>query len=102
MCVLSLITALILSGCASSSGPVPPPSASTGDYSQWTTQQLQMKIASYKRELSSDVSDGSGGFGAGYGDQLFRNKLEDRIQGMEAELLKRDPSGALLNQSGSM
>lgn len=92
------ILAIVLSGCSSqSNNPVPPP-ASTADYSQWSNQELEMKAASLKRTLNRSYDSGNESMGSALFTKMALDDKQQELQGVEAELLKRDPSGQLLDQ----
>ncbi len=103
----SLLFALALIWCSSdNNAPVPPPSASIGDtstkYAQWTDQQLEMKSASIKRELASQTDSGNESMGAAVFGKMARDDKEDELEGIQTELMRRDPSGGLLDQANKL
>ncbi len=94
----------ILAGCASDNGPVTPPHDNDyhAKYSEWTDRQLEMKIASDKRDLGRGVDDGNESMGAALFGKMARDDKQRELQDVESELIRRDPSGHLLEEANKM
>ena len=98
---------IFLTGCAGNQQPLPPPTASAPGvdtavkYSQWSNGQLELKRAQLRHELDR-------GYFMGAPPIPLRIAASDRggrqaeVEEIEAELLRRDPSGALLERSNGL
>ena len=98
---------LLIAGCSSDpNAPVTPPSAGVGNtaikYSQWTDQQLEAKAASLKRDLTRSTDSGDESMGAAVFGKMARDDKQEELEGVQSELMRRDPSGGLLEQSNKM
>jgi hypothetical protein len=99
---------LVVSAGCSSTGTeqVPPPTAQEGNdtrikYAQWTNGQLELKRAQLRHELDRGYIN-AGSPGMVLLGQMDRGGQQDEVEEIEAELLRRDPSGGLLEKSNSL
>ena len=97
--------AILLCGCASQSSS--PSAAGNGDtntqakYAGLSNQQLEFRRAQLRRDLNREFINGSTQ-GSIPIDQMDRDEEQRQLEDMEAELLRRDPSGDLIQKSNSM
>lgn len=95
--------AVLGAGCAATpkNAPGPQSAARTNYYQSWTTAQLQSKRTQLLREIAGPNMKIDPVTGASSSPQL-ENKLASRdLNDIEAELLRRDPSGKLLGSPGT-
>ena len=98
---------MFLTGCAGNQQPLPPPTAlapgvdTAVKYSQWSNGQLELKRAQLRHELDRGYVMGGPPI-----PMLIaasdRSGRQVEVEGIEAELLRRDPSGALLARSNAL
>jgi hypothetical protein len=98
---------IILTGCVGNQQPLPPPTASAPGvdtavkYSQWSNGQLELKRAQLRHELDRGYVMGGPPI-----PMLIaasdRSGRQAEVEEIKAELLRRDPSGALLARSNAL
>jgi hypothetical protein len=101
--ILLLIVALSLLGCASNSRNAAAPPANTAPkFSGWSNIQLETRAAQDRRDLARADSYGLGATDTSMFGQMAREDKQQELEDVESEMMRRDPSGQLLNQSHSM
>ena len=101
----AVLGAVLICGCGSpqhNDDPIPPPSVSRGNlakkYSQWDNDQLQLKCAQLRRELDRPHAE-YGPPGIVMINQMSRDDKQEEAEELEAEMMRRDPTGNLLRGS---
>lgn len=100
------IFGLFLMGCASNQ-PLPPPTSGAGaldtqmKYSQWSNEQLELKRAQLRHELDRAYIDAGPPIMMTIAMSRRADK-QSQVEEIEAELLRRDPSGGLLAKSNAL
>ena len=104
---LILLAGLTLLFCGCAEQPLPPPTSGSGSletqakYAQWTVGQLELKRAQLRHELDRAYWNAGSPMMVmiAQGDRDDKQKQAEEI---EAELLRRDPSGGLLAKSNAL
>lgn len=112
--IFLLFTVALIAGCASNNGPIAPPataateSATQLKYAEWSDEQLELKRAQLKEKISdyrpappSDDTD-LGLSMVELGGSVRHRENQKAFDEITVELLRRDPSGALLAKSNTM